>query len=982
MILPNFPNLTGLVVNLEFLQKTEFNVMHEMAVDAFLRHSLALGEQYSRIVSIMTPENGRLHYRQGDPYRFVIIFSGDFSQVESIWQKLITHLQQLPASAPVKDKNVPLKDNVKLIGLQDLFDGIPLQSEKSLDAYTSKHAMQQAQAWFKTAQLDQQSVEIKWTWQGLIRLLKEDHKYLKGELRFCRDNQSLSSYLILKRLFETLLNVANQFGITQSSEVQSLSHEWLEKQAEYVEISQADCFWLDTPYFSNDKSMNTLGGLAGHFTLKLHPGVEPGLLALLILGQVVGFGQRRTSGFGKYRLKPTFNSLSMSLSLQPYKVNRSQTLLECITQEHIYTQAIQEVEKKPNIDKLNDRTYNQIQSALGQIKTQNYVSPEMQGFTIPKKDGDTRLIAVSPLYDRVIQKAAAIVLTPGLDAFMSQGSYGYRKGLSRQQVRYEIQNAFREGYKWVYESDIDDFFDSIDRQQLFSRLESLFGEDPLWKQLEDWLGQNIKIDDTLIDRRASTLGISQGSPLSPLLSNFILDDFDSDLELHGFKLIRFADDFIILCKNRHQAELAAKGVEYSLSQVKLEINRDKTHIVEMKQGFKFLGYLFREDHAIEVAGEKSDGKTTFSSQDIPKSLPPWLSNLGSKKAQPIEQEERPINTHGKLEQQGTHLILAGDAQIITTDNHNVVVKKDDKITHKVSWEQLHAITLIGLHTMTLPAQHQALRHKIPIHLADRTGHYLGALVSFEPAQKNYKTWFTQLQLFDNHDFCLAIAKQLVISRMHNQRHTLFKRKEHRKAMQQTLTKLKTWQYKVQSADNLNTLNGIEGAATKEYFKQFNRFLPEWAQFERRTRRPPQDRFNVLLSLGYTILYSHVDAILQSAGFLTWKGVYHQQSAAHAALASDIMESYRHIVERFAVYAINHKQIKEQDFRVEELENNKQALRLSAEARRRYVSGLINRFQKFKKETTLHQHLFHQALELKRSVESQQPSKFNCWKELK
>lgn len=982
MILPSFPDLSGLVVNLEFLRKSEFNVMHEMAVDAFLRHHLNLGEQYSKLVSIITPENGRLQYRQGDSYRFAIIFNGEEKDVLPIWQKLISQLRRLPESALITDKNVPIKDNVKLIGLQDLFDGIPVQNELSLDFYTEKQLLEQAQAWFKEADLKSKPVELHWSWQSLVRLLKEDHKYSKGELRFCRDNQSITPHLLLKRLYETLTNIAAQFDIRLDSQLDKLNREWLEQQSEFLEIDKADCFWLDTPYFSQDKSKNTLGGLAGSFRLQIHPGAEPGLLALLILGQVLGFGQRRTSGFGKYRLEPSFKSLPLALALQPYKVTRAQSLLECLTQEHILAQAVKQVEQKPQIDKLNERTHSQIQSAIGQIKSSSYQAPQMQGFTIPKKDGDSRLIAVSPLYDRVLQKAASLVLTPGLDAFMAQGSYGYRKGLSRQQVRYEIQNAYREGYRWVYESDIDDFFDSINRPQLYSRLQSLFGDDPLWQQLENWLSQNIKVGETLIDRSSLDKGIPQGSPLSPLLSNFILDDFDSDLELHGFKMIRFADDFIILCKNRHQAELAAKGVEYSLSQVKLEINRDKTHIVEMQQGFRFLGYLFREDHAIEVAGEKSDGKSTFSAEDIPTKLPPWLANIGAKQAQAIDSEDLPEKHHGKLEQQGMHLILAGDAQIITTDNHNVVVKKDDKITHKVSWEQLHAITLIGLHTMTLPAQHQALRNKIPVHLSDRTGHYLGALVSFEPAQNSYKTWFTQLQQFDNPEFCLAIAKQLVISRMHNQRHTLFKRKEHRKQMQTSLAKLKTWQHKAQSVDNLNSLNGIEGTATREYFKQINQFLPEWAKFERRTRRPPKDPFNVLLSLGYTILYSHVDSILQSAGFLTWKGLYHQQSAAHAALASDLMESYRHIVERFAIYVINHKQIKEQDFRIEELDNQKQALRLSAEARRRYVSGLINRFQKFKKEQTLHQHLYEQARALKLAVQAQNPKTFQCWKELK
>lgn len=982
MLFPKLPPLTGLVVNLEFLRATEFNVFHEMAIDAFLRHMLNIGQAYSEHLSIIAPENGRLHYRQGDPYRFVILMQGSEQQLMPYWQKIINQLRALPESAPVKDQGVPLKDNVKLTGLQDLFDGIPVGNEKSLDSYGFKQAQQQAHDWYKAANLQHQPITLEWSWQSISRILKQDHKYLQNELRFCRDNLDITPNLLLKRVFDTFANLENGFGYSTPPETRALQNDWLEQQSEFIEIHKPDHYWLDTPYFGKSGKSNTLGGLTGHFKMTLYPGIEPELLSLLIMGELVGIGQRRTSGFGKYRIHRPFKEQSLNIGLEPIKLTRAQPLSHAITQPQLIAMAIEQIEQKPNIDQLTERTHSQINSALGQIRNANYHPPSLQGFTIPKSDGEQRMLAVSPLYDRILQKAAALFLTPGLDAIMGQGSYGYRKGLSRQQVRYEIQNAYRQGYKWVYESDIEDFFDSIDRPQLIGRLESLFGEDPLWSLLENWLNQNIRYQDTIIERQHNPKGIPQGSPLSPLLANYILDDFDSDLELHGFKMIRFADDFIILCKNIHQAELAAKGVEYSLSQVKLDINRDKTHIVSMEQGFRFLGYLFREDHAIEIAGQKSDGTTTFTAEDLPKSLPPWLANMGTKPAKPISDEDSPNQQIGELEEQGLHLVLAGDAQILTTDNHHLVVKKEDAITHKVSWEQLHAITLIGLHTMTLPAQHQALRNKIPVHMADRTGQYLGALTSFKPAQNNYKNWFIQLQMSDRHDFTLQIAKNIVNSRIHNQRQTLFKRKAHRKELQAVFTKLKNLSQKVEHAEKLSSLNGYEGTAAREYFACFNLFLPEWAQFEKRTRRPPKDPFNVLLSLGYTVLYSHVDSILQAAGFMTWKGVYHQQSAAHAALASDIMETYRHLVERFAIYAINHSQIKQDDFRYEKNQNGTQLIRLSAEARRRYITGLMNRFVKFNKQHTLHQHLYQQSLSLKQAMNSQKPSVFQAWKELK
>lgn len=976
MILPSFPPLTGLVVTLRFLRAAEFNLHHEMAVDAFLRHSLNLGDQYSQVFSILTPENGRLDYRQDDLYRFAVIAAGSAEQVNPIWQKLITHLQGLPETAPIKDPNVPIKDNIELVALHDLFDGVPLSNPQGLDAYTETHLLEQSQAWFNHLKLAEQPANLDWYWQSTVRLLKADHKTQKTEQRFVREAAHLTPELLIKRLYQTLSAISQQFGGLIDPATTEMHQAWLQQQAQFIHFKQADLYWIDTPYFGANKEHNTLGGMAGRITLELQPGIEPGLLSLILLGQMVGIGQRRTSGLGKYRLALP-KTPSLLRALYPVSVQRAQSLLEFALQPHHIEQAIALTEQKPNIDKLTAKTHAQIDSAIGQLRKNDYNPPHLQGFTIPKKDGSERLLAVSPLYDRILQKAVAIALNPGLDALMSQGSYGYRKGLSRQQVRYEIQNAYRQGYRWVYESDIEAFFDSVNREQLIKRLQALFGADPLWPLLANWLGQDIHHKNTVIKRPK---GLPQGSPLSPLLANFILDDFDSDLETHGFKILRFADDFIILCKTQHEAELAAQAVKVSLQDIGLQLNNDKTHIVELSQGFQFLGYLFREDHAIEIGGETRDGRTSYGAEQAPKNLPAWLINLGDQVAQQIDDDDAPKNLVGEIEEQGTHLILAGDAQVLTTDNHNLIAKKDEIITHKLPWEQVHAITLIGLHHMTLPAQHQALAHKIPVYMADRTGTFLGALTSFTPAQNNYKHWFIQLQMSDNAEFALNFAKAIVESRIHNQRKTLMRRKANRKQFAEPIKKLTLLNHKAQGAKKLASLNGYEGGATKLYFQQLNSLLPEWAQFEKRTRRPPKDPFNVLLSLGYTVLYSHIDAILQSAGFMTWKGIYHQQSPAHAALASDLMETYRHLVERHAIQVINHGSIKQDDFREETNATGTKGLRLSAEARRRYVTGLIRRFQGFTKEQTLHQHLYKQTLALKKAMLTH--TQFTPWKETK
>ncbi|SFV86513.1 Retron-type RNA-directed DNA polymerase [hydrothermal vent metagenome] len=975
--IPPLPELTGVVITLKFLSSAQFNPSHASAIDAFIRYILNINTTYTQHFSILTPENGRKHYHQDDHYRFVILALGDKNTLNPLWHKLISTLGQLPFSAPIKDKKAPLRDNVSLFSLLDYFDGKPLSNEKSLSVYTLSRAKQQASAWFDALNLTTNTATLQWRWHSGIRLLRENHQTLKGEQRFCREHTHLTPYLLLKRLYETLVNIAAEFTHPLTTADTQSSLLFLQQQAQLIQLENVDVFWIDTPYFDKHKSPHTLGAMVGYFEIKCHPGIHPDTLNLLITGQNIGFGQRRVLGLGKYRLEHGLKQTHLLLGKQAIFVSRAQSFLTQSNSQHTINKAITLLEQKDNITTLTQKTKKKIQQSSQQLLTGSYQTPVLRGFEIDKKDHTKRLLAVSPLYDRVLQKAVALTLTPGLNAIMSQCSYAYRKGLSRQQVRYEIQNAYRQGYRWVYESDIEDFFDNVDRKQLINRLIAVFGQDLLWQQLENWLGQDIIYKNMRIKRPK---GLPQGSPISPLLANFILDDFDSDLETLGFKVIRFADDFIVLCKSEFEAKKAAKAIKTSLLDLNLTLNKNKTHVVSLEQGFQFLGYLFTQDHAIEIGGKTADGKKTFGAKDKPKNLTPWLQNLGEKSAQTLPDDEKPKHEIGRMQTQGIHIIVAGDRQILTTANHHLVVKKDEIITQTTSWEQIHAITLIGLHHITTPAQHQALIQKIPIHFVDKIGQYLGVLTSFTPAQNSYKNWFIQLQMSDNEQYALNFAKQIVISKIHNQRQTLLRRRTHRQELQSSINRLKQLKAKVTQATTLASLNGYEGLASKYYFTQLNHLLPNWAHFDKRSKRPPKDAFNVLLSLGYTILYTHTDSILQSAGLMTWKGIYHQKSPAHAALASDIMESYRHIIERNAIVQINQNSIKPEDFRIEHSANQPSLIRMSAESRRRYVVSIIKRFQKFSTTQTLHQHLYQQAQALTHSMHNQ--TTFKPWTESK
>ena len=243
----------------------------------------------------------------------------------------------------------------------------------------------------------------------------------------------------------------------------------------------------------------------------------------------------------------------------------------------------------------------ELEQHLQEIQCSHYQTPALRGWLIEKKDGGYRPLAVPPFNDRVLQRAVAQKLTPVLDRLMNKGSFGYRPRRSRKDAMQEIAQAVRDGFCWVFESDLKDFFDSVELKHLEMRLVALFGDQPVIRQILHWMAADVVFRGEVINRCE---GLPQGSPLSPLLANLMLDHYDHSMEQAGFRLIRFADDFVVMCKSAAQAKAAKQRTEQVLSSMDLALNPEKTHIREVRDGLRFLGYLFVNQSVLDVSGEK------------------------------------------------------------------------------------------------------------------------------------------------------------------------------------------------------------------------------------------------------------------------------------------------------------------------------------------------------------------------------------------
>lgn len=610
----------------------------------------------------------------------------------------------------------------------------------------------------------------------------------------------------------------------------------------------------------------------------------------------------------------------------------------------------------------------QLQALQHTIRSGEYLPLPLKRVELKRPGKKPRQLSIPSVRDRILQTAISQYLMPLFEPHFERCSYGYRPGRSYRMAVNQVCCLREQGYHWLLDADIKQYFDNIPQQQLLDEIKRYIGDAELNNLIRATLLQPQGNQLPLSFGNAVGLGIPQGSPLSPLLANLYLDPLDELMLENRLQMIRYADDFIVMCKHASQARQAFDLATEKLEQLGLTMNQEKTQVVSFQQGFQFLGHSFINDLAID---EKS--QQHIHPQQIAEDLPdidadPAVSSSMNEqeladnhyeqlRIQPILNralfDDEPFEGEFELPDSETPLHYASRMKtlyvtqvgcVLKKQGNRIIIQKSGEVLQSVPAHTLDLILLFGRNHLTFDVNVFCLSHNIPVVYANQAGQFYGLVDNYAINS----TGITKAQVEHAETLAnqLAIARSIIRTKLNNAL-VVMRRIARNRASQQQQQQLaeiekqySRMRNRIDRLRSLNRLRGIEGLAARYFFGFYSSLLPAQWQFSRRNRRPPKDPANALLSLGYTVLFNNMLCFIKGRGLHAQFGYLHSGHNGQPALALDLIEAYRAPVVDALVFKLLHSN----QFSAEDFDMSYGACSMSKAAKKRFLIALEAKLQ--------------------------------------